>query len=36
VSIIEPISGEIVITRYEIVRDHNGRILAYKVWAQRD
>ena len=35
-SIIEPISGEIVITRYEIVRDHNGRILAYKVWAQRD
>ena len=35
-SVIEPISGEVTIAKYEIVRDRGGRILAYKVWVQRD
>jgi len=35
--IIEPISGSAVsIGRYEAVRDRGGRILSYKVWAQRE
>jgi hypothetical protein len=34
--IIEPISGEVSITRYETVRDRSGRILGYKVWAQKE
>ena len=34
-SIIEPISGEITISKYETVRDRSGSILAYKVWVQR-
>ena len=33
--IIEPISGEISIKRYEPVTDKKGNILAYKVWVQR-
>jgi hypothetical protein len=34
--IIEPIAGSAVsITRYEAVRDGNGRILSYRVWIQR-
>lgn len=33
--IIEPISGEVTITRYEISRDSKGKILTYKVWVQR-
>ncbi len=34
-SIIEPISGEVTISRYEAVRDQAGSISAYKVWVQR-
>jgi len=34
--IIEPITGEVTITKYEIVRDQQGNVLNYKVWAQRD
>lgn len=33
--IIEPISGEVSIKRYEAVTDKNGRVLVYKVWVQR-
>jgi hypothetical protein len=33
--IIEPISGEVIITKYEVVRDGKGNVLSYKVWAQR-
>ena len=33
--IIEPISGEISIKRYEAVTDKKGNVLAYKVWVQR-
>ena len=34
--IIEPISGEVSITRYETLRDRSGRILSYKVWATKE
>ena len=34
-SIIEPISGEVTISKYDTVRDGSGKILVYKVWAQR-
>ena len=34
--IIEPISGEVSITRYETLRDRSGRILGYKVWAKKE
>ena len=33
--IIEPISGEVTITKYETVTDRKGHVIAYKVWAQR-
>jgi hypothetical protein len=33
--IVEPISGEVTITKYEVVRDRKGTVLSYKVWAQR-
>jgi hypothetical protein len=33
--IIEPISGEISITKYEAVRDSTGRVLKYRVWVRR-
>jgi hypothetical protein len=33
--IIEPISGEISIQRYEPVTDKQGNIVAYRVWVQR-
>lgn len=35
-SIIEPISGGVSITRYELVKDNKGRVIAYKVWAERE
>jgi hypothetical protein len=35
-SVIEPISGGVSITRYEPVKDSKGRIIAYKVWAERE
>ena len=34
-SVIEPIAGEVDITRYEAVRDAKGHIVAYKVWVSR-
>ncbi|MGH9497866.1 MAG: hypothetical protein ACRD3L_01865 [Terriglobales bacterium] len=34
-SIIEPVSGEVTISKYEVVRDRSGRILSYRVWIQR-
>jgi hypothetical protein len=33
--IIDPIAGEITIERYEPVRDGNGNVVAYRVWAHR-
>ena len=33
--IIEPISGEISIKKYEAVTDQKGNVLAYKVWVHR-
>jgi hypothetical protein len=34
--IIEPISGEVSITKYEAVRDRSGNVLKYQVWVQRE
>ena len=34
--IIEPISGEVSITKVEAVRDGSGRIISYKVWVARE
>ncbi len=33
--VIEPISGEVDIKRYEPVRDSRGNVTAYKVWVSR-
>jgi hypothetical protein len=33
--IIEPISGEVTINKYETMRDNKGNIQMYKVWVQR-
>jgi hypothetical protein len=33
--VIEPIAGEVSIVRYEPIRDHRGRVTAYKVWVTR-
>jgi hypothetical protein len=32
---LAPISGDVVIDRYELVKDATGRITNYKVWAHR-
>jgi hypothetical protein len=34
--VIEPISGEVRIQRYELVHDRFGRLLSYKVGVRRD
>lgn len=34
--IIEPISGEVGITRIEPVRDRSGRVLSYNVWVHKE
>ena len=34
--IIEPLSGEVNISKIESIRDRSGRVLAYKVWVQRE
>jgi hypothetical protein len=34
--VIEPISGEVSITRVEPVQDKSGHILSYRVWVQRE
>jgi hypothetical protein len=33
--VIEPISGEAVVTRYETVTDNRGKVKAYKVWVKK-
>lgn len=33
--IIEPISGEVTIIKYEVVHDKKGNVQSYKIWAQR-
>jgi hypothetical protein len=33
--IIEPIAGEIEISRYEAVRDRKGKLIAYRAWVSR-
>jgi hypothetical protein len=33
--VIEPIAGEVTISKYEAVKDRAGRIQSYKVWVQR-
>ena len=33
--VIEPIAGEVEITKYEPVRNASGKITAYKVWVQK-
>ena len=35
VRVIEPIAGEIILSRYEAVRDSNGRVKSYKAWVSR-
>ena len=34
--IIEPISGEVSLVRYESVQDKRGRVEAYRVWVHRE
>ena len=34
--VIEPISGEVSITKVESVQDKSGHILSYRVWVQRE
>jgi hypothetical protein len=34
--IVEPISGEVSVARYEALRDRQGRVLTYKVWAHKE
>ena len=34
--VIEPISGEVSITRVEPVQDKSGHVLSYRVWVQRE
>ena len=34
--VIEPISGSVEISRYTTVTDGKGRVVAYKVWVQRE
>jgi hypothetical protein len=33
--IIEPISGEVTIIKYNVIRDSKGNVQSYKVWVQR-
>jgi len=34
--IVEPISREVSITKYEALRDRQGRVLTYKVWVHKE
>jgi hypothetical protein len=34
--VIEPISGEVSITKIEPARDKSGKVLSYRVWVQRE
>jgi hypothetical protein len=33
--VIEPITGEAVVTRYEAVADNHGKVMSYKVWVKK-
>jgi hypothetical protein len=33
--VVEPVSGEVTIEKYEPVADANGRVIAYNVWVLR-
>ena len=33
--VVEPITGEVAINRYEKLRDSSGKVTAYKVWVER-
>ena len=33
--LVEPISGEVTVERYEAVRDASGRVMAYNAWVLR-
>lgn len=33
--VLEPISGELTIDRYEVLRDSKRKVVAYQVWAHR-
>ncbi len=33
--VIEPIAGEVDITKYEAIRDAHGKVIGYKVWVSR-
>ena len=34
--VVEPIAGEVSITKYEVVRDRLGHVLTYKVWVEKE
>jgi hypothetical protein len=34
--IVEPIAGEVSISKYEAVRDRLGHVLTYKVWVHKE
>ena len=34
--IIEPISGSVSITKYDVVKDASGQIQSYKVWVEKE
>lgn len=34
--IVEPISGEVSITKYEVLHDRQGHVLTYKVWVRKE
>ena len=34
--VIEPISGAVIITKYEPVHDRSGRLQSYKVWVEKE
>lgn len=33
--VIEPIAGEVDVLRFETVKDHSGKIVAYRAWVSR-
>ncbi len=35
IRVVEPIAGEVILMRYEAVRDGKGRIVSYKAWVRR-
>jgi hypothetical protein len=35
VRLVEPISGEVAVERYEPIRDPQGKVIAYNAWVLR-